>query len=591
MRARFAAFACSVLLGSTSVAKARKEETELQRDRKVVLWVLGGVVAVLAGLYAVGYFLTGEQLPRGTEVGGVAVGGMSAADAEQKLAEQIDLNAPITIRAEGRSFDLVPSRAGIDIDFAESVAQANPGRSWNPARMWDFVAGGSEYGVVTDLDGDLLTDAVAQIAKQLDQAPVQGAVRFTAGGAAEPVYPEPGKAVDTVELEGAILEAFPAKREFEVKLEAVQPEVTREEVARAMTEFANPALAGPVVLAVAGKEIEVPSTTFGPTLSVQTVEGRLEPQLDEAALIKAVDPELAAISVAPKDASVRIVKGKPKIEAAQNGVTYDPASITGAFLQAVVASGDQRRIEVATKAAAPGVTDADIAALGIKEVVSDFVTYYPSGSRYRDINQGTAAKTINGTILRPGETFSLNGILGERTIAKGYVSGGVIEGGVASHAVGGGISQVATTLFNAMFFAGLKDVEHKPHSYYISRYPVGREATVNWDNVDLKFTNDTQYGVLIEAWVVNSTGRQGEMHVRMWSTKQWDIKSRTSDRYAFVAPSTRRLSGPRCEPNSSTASGFQVDVYRQFYKVGSKKMEREEKFHTRYIPIDRVVCE
>ena len=64
---------------------------------------------------------------------------------------------------------------------------------------------------------------------------------------------------------------------------------------------------------------------------------------------------------------------------------------------------------------------------------------------------------------------------------------------------------MATTTFNAMFFAGLEDVEHKPHSFYIDRYPVGREATVAWGAVDLRFRNDTPYGVLIDARVTPST--------------------------------------------------------------------------------------
>ena len=132
-------------------------------------------------------------------------------------------------------------------------------------------------------------------------------------------------------------------------------------------------------------------------------------------------------------------------------------------------------------------------------------------------------------MLKPGETFSLNGVVGERTAANGFVEGFVIQGGKFKRELGGGVSQSATTTFNAMFFAGLKDVEHRPHTLYISRYPAGREATVSWPSLDMSFQNDTKYGVLVQAFRVNgSPGRQGSITVRMWSTKTYDKVVATS---------------------------------------------------------------
>ena len=146
----------------------------------------------------------------------------------------------------------------------------------------------------------------------------------------------------------------------------------------------------------------------------------------------------------------------------------------------------------------PDFTTEDARALGIKEQVSTFTTYYPY-AEYRNINIGRAAELVNGTVLKPGETFSLNDTVGERTAENGFTEGFIISDGVFKEDFGGGVSQMATTTFNAMFFAGLEDVEHKPHSFYIDRYPVGREATVAWGAVDLRFKNDTDHGVLIQA--------------------------------------------------------------------------------------------
>jgi vancomycin resistance protein YoaR len=149
---------------------------------------------------------------------------------------------------------------------------------------------------------------------------------------------------------------------------------------------------------------------------------------------------------------------------------------------------------------------------------------------------------------------------------------------------------MATTTFNAMFFAGLEDVEHKPHSFYIDRYPVGREATVAWGAVDLRFRNDTPYGVLVHATVKPATpSSQGVVTVSMYSTKYWDITTKTSDRYNYRAPATRTLRTPDCYPNTGYA-GFDVDVWRYFRKPGSDELVRTEKFHTAYTPSDTVVC-
>src|SRR5690606_8421626 len=143
-------------------------------------------------------------------------------------------------------------------------------------------------------------------------------------------------------------------------------------------------------------------------------------------------------------------------------------------------------------------------------------------------------------ILKPGEVFSLNDTVGERTRENGFTEGFVISDGILVEDLGGGVSQMATTLFNAMFFAGLEDVEHKPHSFYIDRYPLGREATVAWGAIDLRFENDTPHGVLIYANVKPSTpSSQGVVTVSMYSTKYWDITTTTSDRYNFTEEETR----------------------------------------------------
>ena len=138
----------------------------------------------------------------------------------------------------------------------------------------------------------------------------------------------------------------------------------------------------------------------------------------------------------------------------------------------------------------------------VPQLIGQFTTFHPC-CESRVTNIHLMAATIDGMVVSPGESFSINATVGERTSGKGYVPAPAIIGGevyCCDHPanIGGGVSQVATTLFNAVFFAGLEDVFHQPHSLYISRYPMGREATLRWTAPDLVFRNDTSTPVTID---------------------------------------------------------------------------------------------
>jgi vancomycin resistance protein YoaR len=348
-------------------------------------------------------------------------------------------------------------------------------------------------------------------------------------------------------------------------------------------------MSGAVVIRLAGEGVQLQPEDFAPALSMKAVGPRLEPQLDDQVLLDALAPRMRKIALAPKDASFRIVGGTPRVVPSKNGVTFDPDDVTGPFLRLVTKTGADRVLPVKSVTAKPEFTTADARRLGVKERVSAFTTNFPY-AEYRNVNLSRAAELLNGTVLEPGETFSLNKTVGERTPANGFTKGFVISDGIFKEDFGGGVSQVATTTFNAAFFAGLEDVEHKPHSFYIDRYPVGREATVAWGSVDLKFKNTTPYGVYIAADVdASSPSTQGAMHVAMYSTKYWDIKAEQSERYNVTSPKTRRLSGPKCVPNQGYG-GFDIDVFRLFYRAGSTTLDHRETMHTHYTPSDSVVC-
>jgi len=199
---------------------------------------------------------------------------------------------------------------------------------------------------------------------------------------------------------------------------------------------------------------------------------------------------------------------------------------------------------------------------GISEAIGEFATPYNAGDAPRTQNLTRGAELVNGTVVKPGEVFSLEKTLGEVDYEHGFADAGVISNGQHVDSLGGGLSQVATTVFNAGFEAGMDDTEHHAHQYYFDRYPAGREATLWTGKLDVKFTNSTSHAVLVQAWL---DGEQ--IHVRMWSTKYYDVSITSSDRFNFRPVSTERKSGPGCEPYSGGNPGFDITVASEVMAV------------------------
>jgi vancomycin resistance protein YoaR len=563
-------------------------------DRRVIPWLLFGLIVLFGAVYVAGYLFTNDRVPRGTTVAGVEIGGLTPAAAEERLAAGIEeqRNAPVPVTAFGERSRIIPEEAGLDVDVAASVEQAGAGRSWNPVEIWNSLTGGDDLDAVVTVDKSSVAAAVGQFADEVDTPAKNGSVVFK-GDTAVARQPREGETVDRDAAVDAVVAAYPVQEAGEpvaLPEEVVEAEISKEDVSAAMRDFANPAVSAPVVIVLGGEQVRLRPQDFAPALKLVAEDGELVPTLLDEKLIRRIEPRMKTIALAPRDATVKLVGGRPQVVPAKKGVTFNREEVTEAFLDVVVQSGRGRTLRVASEVAEPERTTKEARDLKIVEEVSEFTTFFPHAD-YRNTNLGRAAELINGTVLEPGDEFSLNGIVGERTPENGFAKGFIISDGVYKEDFGGGVSQVATTTFNAMFFAGLKDIEHKPHSFYIDRYPIGREATVAWPYVDLAFENDTPYGVLVQAWIdPSSPTSSGAMHVRMWSTKHWRITAGQSERYNFTEPETRRLQGEDCVPNDGYG-GFDIDVYRNFYRVGSNKLHHRETFHTTYTPSDTVICE
>lgn len=561
-----------------------------RRSRRLALWVSGGALVVLAGAYAAGYAMAGDNTPRNASVAGVPIGGLSTDAATTKLQAELAplVSRPLTVTAGEVSTQTTAAELGLGIDYPATVAKAGAGRSWNPITILTVLTGGSDQQPVVTRDQAKLSAAVAGLAEKADTKPVDAGLSVK-DAAVVRSEGRPGVAVQQPQTMDALAEGFVGSNRVAAVVAQTEPEITTAEADEVASTIGKPALASPITVKTGSSgSFQLTPAMIAAALSFQPADGTLKAQLDADKLTKAAAKQIKGLGLKqPKDADITIANGKPKIIGSVDGIGVDPAVLATSAL-GVLEKPAGRTVTVEATVQKAKFSTADAKKLGVKQVTGKFTTYYP-GSAYRVNNIGKAARLINGTFLKPGETFSMNQTLGKRTAAAGWMrGGGIANGKIDPNIYGGGISQATTTTFNAIFFAGLEDIYHKPHSLYFSRYPVGREATLDWVMVDMKFRNNTPYGVVLQAWTTGRTGQTGSITVRVWSTKQYTVKASTPVRSNYRGPgATQYDSSPGCVPQSAM-SGFDVRFKRLFYQ--GKKLVKSEPFFWRYNSLTPVVC-
>ena len=559
-----------------------------ERRRQIRLALIGALL-VLGVLYIIGFIMTGLRMPANATIGGVDVSGMSPGDARAAVDRELSprVGEDVVLKHGGKEFTVTAKAAGLTFDLDQSIDDAGGNHSADPRKMVGLLFG--THATAPAVEGDVkeLTGIATSIASTVDREVVEPQITFPKKKPT-PREPKAGLVVRKADTVRAIIDAYlVARGPIDVPTAVVEPAVDSNGLEEAMKTIGEPAVSGPVVIKVGKKKVSLPVSAYAPALVVRVKDNELTPEIDPEKLAKPLTSSTTGIGKKAVDATVRIKNGKAVVVPGKEGVGLQPEEMAEKLVPAITETGDARSVEIDAEVVDPEFTTADAKKLRIKERVSSFSTYFPY-AEYRNINQGRAAELIDGTILEPGETFSMNDTIGERTAANGFTTGTIISGGVFREELGGGVSQVATTTYNAAFFAGMDDVEHHPHAFYLDRYPMGREATLYWGHLDMRFKNSTKYGVLINAYVNRSTpSSQGEMHVELWSTKVWDIKAGLSSKRNFREPGKQYDNTKRCVPQGPI-QGFDVDVYRTFMRGG--KVVKRETDTAVYQAADHVIC-
>jgi vancomycin resistance protein YoaR len=366
------------------------------------------------------------------------------------------------------------------------------------------------------------------------------------------------------------------------QIRSVAPAITTEE-AEAVAAEARAILAAPIAIRFRGQNVgKLRPRQVAGAMSFTRAGGTYDIALDPKGVEKALLPMMAARLREPVDATFRVVGRRVRVVPARPGTTLDAGRAARAVLAA--GRGPGRRVAVvALTALAADFSTKDAKALGIREQISTFTTDMGESSANRIWNVHLLGDYMDGEIIRPGETFSYNERVGPRTAERGFREGQMIFGGVLIPSIGGGVCQTATTVFNAAFEAGLPIKTRYNHSFYISHYPVGRDATVSWGGPDLVFRNDLKNAILVKTSYTDAT-----FTVTFYGTKQGrkGVAS-TSPQTAYTQPKLQYAVDPSAPPNSvRTAAGggpgFDVTVHRTVYQRG--KLLREDDFFTRYVP-------
>ncbi|MFF3221703.1 VanW family protein [Nocardia suismassiliense] len=544
---------------------------------------VGAVLAVTGLAYAVDLVLSSGEVPRGTVVAGVDVGGLDteAADARLRaeLAPRADRELPL--RIGDVQTRLVPAAAGLTVDWDGTWARIGKQPLDPITRLTSFFTT-RDVAVASAVD-DAALDRQLTALRVHDRPSVEGTIAFDK---ARPVAvaPVPGRVLDTPAARTDLIDKWITGAALDLPVHPAPLTVRPDAVDQALREVAEPAVRAPIVFAGKGGSAKLDPEQIASVLSfAPDGQGGLAMAVDQNVAVGLLAPQLAPSEIEAKDATFALTGGKPTVVPA---VVGDKINWPKTFEQfaALLAAPQERTGQAIYEKVEPKLTTEAAQGLGVVETMGTFTTNGFSGPS--GVNIKVVARKVNGAVVKPGDTFSLNDFTGPRGTAEGYVESGIIDHGRPSTAVGGGISQFATTLYNAAYFAGMEDAGHTEHSYYISRYPAAREATVFDGAIDLRFRNNTPHGVFIEAVTTDS-----EVTVRLWGTKTLNVESVTGEKTKPTEPTTIKLPKGKDCIASEGAPGFTISDTRI---ITDKRSGREVSRTTRtvkYDPIPVVKCE
>jgi vancomycin resistance protein YoaR len=540
-------------------------------------------------VYTLDTIRSSGEVARNVTAAGVDLGGLGEEEATEAIrAYEAELaNQPASFEVNGVEFLLNPEDIDLDVDEAAVVEEAMAQR-----RDRGFIAGffawfGSfgdpiDIDVPATIDTVLLDDVLDNWESEAIDSPAYEGGVIIRETRALPDYPQPGEGIDRDRAHEAVLASVQELDRNLVVLETalIQPQLTKADIDAATAKAAR-LIDAPVTLRADDPELEVVFSREDLAAAlVSDVRHESSSQIvlefDAEALAPVLAPLRPEIEQPPRDAEIVINEESKQVTLipSRSGTVLDAELVAASLLEAASLPANSGEFPYG-QGAAPAFTTEDARALGDIGFVSEFTTSHPAGQQ-RVVNIHLMAETVDGAIVQPGEEFSLNEYVGQRTAEKGYVPAPMIFNGELIDDVGGGVSQFATTFYNAVFYGCYEPVDHKPHSYYFSRYPEVNEATISWPSPNLIFRNNTDTVVIIK-----TSYTETDITVQFYGNNGGCVAERQlGSRYAFTDPPLEYEANNNLDPDEQRVTqngwgGFSNTVKRVMTWPDGTNVEEE----------------
>ena len=464
-------------------------------------------MAIIAGL-GLGLAFAGSsgRIADGVTVAGVDVGGLTPGQAAAKLEARARAvaNVPVVFAVGRHRWRLRPGNLGVEADWAAAVKLAERhGDGFGPFRGFRRLGVrvfGADVSPPTRVWERALDYELTRMSRAVG-APHRDAALVLHGLRPAVVPGRTGRGLDRKAAAAAIVQALAglergAPVALPVQLDA--PRVSAGDLAPALAQVRT-ALSARIRMSLGGSSWWLQPGQLATLLSLPH-GGTRSLAIGGPAADRYFRGLGKGIGRPPRDATFRVLdSGRVFVVPSRPGRVIDVPATRRNLLAAVLSpTGRRARVVVTTQDAKR--TTAQVRAMGITTRISRYETIY-GGDPNRIHNVQLVARLIDGKLIAPGATFSFNHATGARTAAKGFLTAPVIINGEVTTGLGGGVCQVSTTVFNAAYEAGLNITERTNHALYISHYPQGRDATVDYPDVDLKFVNDTPHWLLLRTFV------------------------------------------------------------------------------------------
>ncbi len=565
------------LISNLELLKPVKKDWKYRIGEFIGQLILTAVALILLGCYV--WSIT--VVPPNTKLFGYEIGSKLSPNVYEQIniAIKDKVNDPINFQTPQGTFTVTPQQIGLELDLPATVN----GIRKNIFIFLKSAIFSTEIKPTINLDENTFKTALSKVVTENTKAPIN-ATLATQGGKVVTTEAVSGTQIDWEKTKKSLRESWLYEgRKAEVIIAFIPPAVSNEDVNKVRSNLADLAVAAPITLKIGTRSVVISPEVIGTALNFVPNKEKLESKFDESVIINEISRQIPNIQTTASDAKFDFPGDKVVIVPAQVGIKFKPGQLDAA-LSPVFRQKENRVVNLDSAVVNPVISTESLEALGIKEQLSTFrqdFDYLP----YREINVGQAARYMDGKILKPGEIFSMNETIKERTTKNGYVKGIYIgEGGRFDFGLGGGVSIITSATWTAAFYAGLERIEQRAHSVLIARYTPGLEATVSWPKLDLKFRNNTNNNVLIKAIPARDS-----ITISMYGTKVYDrITAKFGEPYNLNNNiDVVNSYDPNCLPQDP-APGFKIVVTRQFWKNNS--IVQSENLTTSYKPSDNIIC-